>query len=74
MLMITMKNGDTFDHVEESEKCYFYIGKDGFNKYIKKDLISKVETIEIPKDKQKKSVILNLFLLIMIVLLIVGEL
>jgi hypothetical protein len=74
MIQITMKNGDKYDHVEETETHYFYVGSDGFNKYIKKYLVDKVEIIEPEKQKQKKSLILNLFVLIMIVLLFVGEL
>jgi len=74
VIKITMKNGEVFDRVEETEKYYFYVGKDGYTKFIKKYKVDKVETILHKKEKHKTSLLFNIIFLILIIMLILGEL
>lgn len=71
MIKITLKDGIIYDIVEETEDVFFYIGKDGFNKYVAKHKVVNVDRSN-PKNKHKKSVLLNLFIVAMISILIAS--
>jgi|LGVF01.2.fsa_nt_gb hypothetical protein len=69
MIKITLKDGHTYDIVEETEDVYFYIGLKGFNKYVPKHKVVKVEEF---KTKHKKSILLNFLILFGVIILIAS--
>ena len=70
-IKIELKDGIVYDIVEETEDIFFYVGTDGFNKYVAKHKVVNVERYEVKK-KHKKSILLNI-LIVLVILLLIGS-